>query len=349
MKTLILITAGMLLFARVVIAAPLPELAWAPAQLRELPREFRLDGVVEAVNQTTVASQTSGQVQELHFDVDEYVEKGAVIVVLKDTEHQARVVKTAAELKDAEARLKEAREDFQRTKEVFSKELISAAAMDKSEAALKSAEARFEAAQANLSQAREQLEYTRVRAPYSGVVTQRHVEVGEVAQPGQPLVSGLSVDQLRVLVDVPQSLIPRIREFGQARVQQPGGGWLQATKLTIFPIADVGTNTFRVRLELAEGTSNLFPGMFVKTSFVTGLKQELVIPSASVAYRSEVTGVYVLTGEGRIGFRHVRVGRRTSDAAVRVLAGLEPQERVALDPIAAGVALKQQRTEAGDE
>jgi RND family efflux transporter MFP subunit len=193
------------------------------------------------------------------------------------------------------------------------------------------------------------LEYTRVRAPYSGVVTQRHVEVGEVAQPGQPLVSGLSVDQLRVLVDVPQSLIPRIREFGQARVQQPGGGWLQATKLTIFPIADVGTNTFRVRLELAEGTSDLFPGMFVKTSFVTGLKQELVIPSASVAYRSEVTGVYVLTGEGRIGFRHVRVGRRTSDAAVRVLAGLEPQERVALDPIAAGVALKQQRTEAGDE
>ncbi len=221
--------------------------------------------------------------------------------------------------------------------------------MDKTTSALKSARARFEAAQAGLAQAREQLEYTRIRAPFAGIVTERLVQRGESAQPGQRVMSGISLEQLRVTVDVPQSVVPRVREFGQARVQRQDGGWVAAQKITVFPIADHGSNTFKVRLDLPEGTTKLFPGMFIKTSFVTGTKEDLVVPDRAVVYRSEVTGVYVVVEDGRVRFRHVRIGHRSPDGYVLVLAGLMPGERVALDPIAAGVELKRQRAEWGHE
>jgi RND family efflux transporter MFP subunit len=319
------------------------------AELRQLPQEFRLDGVVEATQRTTVSAQTSGQVQDILYDVDDYVEKDTVLVILKDIEHQARLNRATADLTEAEARLEEARDEFNRTKEVHAKQLVADAALDKAEAALKSARARYESARAGLAQAQEQLDYTRVRAPYSGVLTERHVEPGEVAQPGQALLSGISLDQLRVTVDVPQSQIARVREFAQARVELPDGSSLAAQKLTVFPIADPASNTFKVRLELAQGTEDLFPGMFVKTAFVTGQREQLVIPAGAVVYRSEVTGVYVVAEGGRVQFRHVRLGRLTGDGAVAVLAGLIAGERVALDPIAAGVELKRQRAERSND
>jgi RND family efflux transporter MFP subunit len=317
-------------------------------EIRQLPREFRLDGVVEATNRTTVSAQTSGQVQEILYDVDDFVEKDAVLVRLKDTEQQAHVVRAAADLKEAVARLQEARDEHQRTNEVFAKKLVSASAMDKAEAALKSAQARYQAAEAGLSQAREQLDYTAVRAPYSGIVTERLIEVGEVAQPGKPLMSGLSLEQLRVTVDVPQSLVPRIREFRRARIERGDGSSVQASRITIFPIADRASNTFKVRVELPEGTAELFPGMFVKTAFTTGMSEELLVPRETVVYRSEVTGVYVVDGGGEVRLRHVRLGRK-ADGHISVLAGLTPGETIARDPIAAGVELKRRLAESRHE
>lgn len=309
-------------------------------QLVEVPREYRLDGVVEAVNKSTVSAQTSGQVQEILFDVDDFVETGDLIVVLKDTEQQARLVQSQAQLKSAEARLDEARDEHGRTEKMHTKALVSDAAMDKSVSALNSATAQVEAAQAAVSQAQEQLEYTRIRAPYTGIVTHRHVQEGEIAAPGQPLMSGISLDEMRVSVDVPQTLVPLIREIDVAHIQAPGYGLVAADKITIFPYADNGSNTFRVRLDLPKGVKHLFPGMFVKAAFLTGSDRTLIVPAQAVVRRSEVTGVYVLDDKGAASLRYVRLGRELENGTLVVLAGLEPGERVAMDPVAAGVAVK---------
>jgi RND family efflux transporter MFP subunit len=312
----------------------------ATAEYRIIPREYRLDGIVEATNRTTVSAQTQGQVQEILYDVNDFVQKDAVVVRLKDMEHRARVAQAAAELKSATATLEQAREEFERVEGLFGKELVSDSAMDQATADLKNAQARLESATAGLEQAQEQLEYTQIRAPYSGIVTHRHLEVGETASPGQPAMSGISLEELRVIVDVPQSVIPAVREGHAAHIYLPDGSTVDAGKITVFPFADLGSNTFTVRLDLPANVGQLFPGMFVKTGFVTGEKEELVIPRGAVVYRSEVTGTYVVR-EGRVHFRQIRLGRDLGDALV-VLAGLTEGERVALDPIAAGAALKAQ-------
>ena len=330
-----LLAAGLL-----VQPAAASDLETAPVERRDVPREYRLDGLVEATQQTTVSAQTSGQVEQVLFDVDDYVTKGQLIVRLKDTEHRARVAQAEASAEAAQARLTEVRRDFERTKGIFAKDLASKADMDKATAALHAAEAQAEAATASLEQAREQLTYTQVKAPYSGIVTERQVQLGETAQPGQRLMSGISLEQRRVVVDVPQTLIAEVRTAGRARVQQPGNGWIAAEKLTVFPYADPASNTFRVRLDLKPGTANLFPGMLVKAAFVTGMGEELVVPARAVVHRSEVTGVYVVATDGRVTLRHIRLGRDNQDGTYSVLSGLSVGERVAVDPIAAGVLLK---------
>ena len=329
--------------------APAPDqpqaaLATAAAQRRTIPREYRLDAVVEAVNHSTVSAQTQGQVQEILFDVDDAVQKGAVIVRLKDTEHRARLAQAVADQKAAAAQLQQARDDHDRILGLYTKKNVSESAMDKATADLASSQAAFDAAGARLEQAQEQLKYTEIRAPYSGIVTVRHLEVGEIASPGQPVMTGISLDELRVSVDVPQSLIPAVRAGGSARVYLPDGQSIETRAITVFPFADLESNTFKVRVLLPHETHGLYPGMLVKTGFVVGEKAELTAPTAAVVHRSEVTAVYVVDGDGRVHFRQVRLGRAMDDGYV-VLSGLTEGEQVALDPIAAGVKLKSQATQ----
>jgi len=329
----------------------------AQARIESVSREFRLDGVVEAVNRTTVSAQTSGTIKEVMVDVDDFVEQGAMIVWLKDTTQQAQLKKAQAGVKEAQSHLSQAEDEYARIKDVFEKKVVSKSQMDEAEHALSAAKARLDSAKASLEQAEEELSRTRITAPYSGFVTERHVEVGETVQPGTRLMTGVSLNKLRVNVDVPQGLINKARQYGKAYVYTEtasvsdigSGDTVQKVlveQMTIFPIADKASNTFKVRLDLPEGIQGLFPGMFVRTSLVTGEKHELVVPAASVARRSEVSAVYVIDQDGNISLRHVRLGRKLQadgEALQVILSGLEAGETVALDPVEAGAVLMQQR------
>jgi RND family efflux transporter MFP subunit len=200
------------------------------------------------------------------------------------------------------------------------------------------------AADAVVARIEQQLEYTKVRAPYSGIVTERHIELGETANPGTPLMSGFSLDSLRAVVHFPQRLIPTINAQTRARVLMPGSNddSIAAEAITIFPFATQGSSTIVVRVQLPLNVENLFPGMLVKVAFSTGSRLRLAIPEQSIVYRSEVVGIYVIGDAGNISFRHIRTGNTRSDGTVEVLAGLDDGERVALNPAMAAHELKQQ-------
>jgi RND family efflux transporter MFP subunit len=223
---------------------------------------------------------------------------------------------------------------------VYERQLVAKAQMDAATATLNAAKARLEAAKAGVAQAQESLGYTIIKAPYGGIVLDRHVELGESVQPGKPLMTGFSLEELRVVVSVPQRLIVPVRQQQQARVFPPNGGeGIVAAKLTFFPYADPQSNVFKVRVYLPKNTPGLYPGMFVKTAFRVGEAQRLTIPRSALVQRGEVSAVYVVK-DGQVSLRQVRPGRVEGDQ-VAILAGLEAGEQVALDPIQAGVHLKE--------
>ena len=309
------------------------------ATLEDAARERVWDGRVEAVNQATVSAQTSGRIAELPFDVNDYVEAGAVLMRFTDTEQKAALAQAEAAQQEATARLAEANQEFERFSKMIENNSVSRAAFDQSRANRDAARARLNAARSRVEGAKEQLEYTVIRAPYAGIVSKRHVELGELVSPGQPVISGLSLQSLRVNVDVPQSMFHAIRTIGKAFVYVKGER-IAAESLTFFPVADAEANTFRVRVNLPDGAVTLYPGMFVKVGFVVGETQRLLVPAEAVVRRSELSGVYVADGDA-VALRQVRLGRRYGDS-IEVLSGLSEGEAVAIDPVAAGIWLKEQ-------
>jgi RND family efflux transporter MFP subunit len=305
------------------------------------PRERVWDGTVEAVNRATVSAETSGRVAAILYDVDDFVEAGAVIMRFTDTEQRAALGRAEAAAQEAEARFAEADNEHRRISAMYENGTVAKARYDQAKANFDAAVARLEAARAGVTGAKEQLDYTVVRAPYAGIVSERHVEVGELVRPGEPLMSGLSLEQLRVTVDVPQSMIDPIRKIGKAQVYA-GDRAIPAETLTFYPIADAAANTFRVRANLPSGSATLYPGTFVKVGFVVGETERLLVPSRAVVHRSELTAVYVVDADDTVTLRQIRAGRAYGER-VEVLAGLERGERVAVDPVAAGAALRARR------
>lgn len=314
---------------------PQPAFPTAEVQVEKVVQEQIFDASIDAVHQATISAQTSGRITDINFDVDDYVKKGDVLIRFRAREQ------TAA-LSGAEARFNEASSNFERMKDLLQQKLVSKAEYDRAEAAVKSA-------RASLEQAQEQAEHTVVRAPYSGIVVKRHVEVGELASPGQPLMTGLSLEQLRAVVNLPEAYIQQVRSLSHARIIFTGedGQSVESSKLTISPYADPQSHTFRVRVDIPAGQHSAYPGQFAKIAFATGEEELLLVPEAAVVHRSEVTGVYVVTPEGRIALRQIRLGRKFNGDRYSVLAGLSAGEKVALDPIQAGVQLKKARAGSG--
>ena len=343
--------AGCSLPAVLLAEPPTPPLETAVTEYRSLADERRFDGRVEAVFRSTISAQTAGEIVELPFDVNDYVPKGALVLRFDDTTQRAALDKAVASEMEAESRLAEARSTHQRNQRLIKENAVSRAQLDKSEADLKAAQARLKQARAARDEAQEQLDYTVVKAPYAGVLVERFVEIGEQVQVGQRLGTGLSLEKLRVEVDVPAAYVAQIRNGIAARVRLPGAdaGWLEAGELVVFPYADPGSHSFTVRLALPEGQHGLYPGMLVKVAFAVGEQRALVVPSRAIVHRSEVTGVYVLDATGQVHFRQIRAGREVPGGLTTVMAGLEDDERVALDPLAAVIHLKQEPAAANHE
>lgn len=334
-------------------------LSLAQVQENTYPVKRYLDATIEAVHQATVSAQTSGRITSISVDTDDNVEKGMVMITLRDKDQRAA-------FKAAKGNVEEARSENDRVKKLYEQKLVAKALLDKSEARLKSAHAAYEKAD-------EELENTIIRAPYSGIVVKRHVEVGEMARIGYPLITGLSLEKLRATVEVPQSLIHVVRQQKSVSVliDAEKNQIIKSNDITISPYADVNSHSFTMRLNLPAGEFGLYPGMFVKVVLIKGEKQYMVIPSAAVVQRGELTLVYVVDSQQRLYLRNVRLGQtfdsselikpavkaaedgqtekiiaqNTGDSAaayVEVLAGLNSGENVVLDPIKAIALIKQQ-------
>jgi RND family efflux transporter MFP subunit len=307
------------------------------AQRVSMPLEYQLDGVVEARRQATLSAEVSGQVETVNFDVDDFVDKGAVVMTIRDREYRARRQQAVAALDEAAANLRQTRLEFERQQDLRNRKLISQAEFDRASANLEAANARKSSAEASLERAEEELRHTVVRAPYSGIVVERFVEPGESVNPGQPIMSGYSRQELRVVASVPQSLIGGLRERREARViVLESDISLQVTAITIPPYASSQNHSFPVRLDLPGVHDGLYPGMLVKVAIAIGTAERVLVPASALVSRSEVNAVYVIEDGGGIALRQVRPGNRFGER-VEILAGLEADESIAIDPVRAGI------------
>jgi len=317
-------------------AAPL---ATAAVELREIDLTTSAEAVVEAVRQSTVSAQVSGRIVDIRFDVGNRVEKGAVILRIDERAASQAVAASDAQVREAEATLVNARAQYERTRSLVAQKFVSQAALDKAEADFKAAESRMKASLAGAGSAATERSFTTIVAPYSGVVSARHVQLGEMAAPGKALLTGFDPSSLRVVATVASAQVPAIQAGARARIEVPSlDRWVDVKNVTVVPSADPRTHTTQVRLDLPDDAKGLLPGVFARAHFVTGKAARLMVPRAAVLRRSEVTAVYVVDDKGAPRLRQVRIGTVSDEKSVEVLAGLRAGEKVALDPVKAGMS-----------
>lgn len=328
---------GILLMSAVTVHAA-EQLAVAPVQYREVEQTYSVEGLVEATRQSTVSAQISGRIKEINFDVGNRVNKGQVILRIDERETAQALAGSNAQVLQAQATLQNAKANYERSKQLFEQKFISQAALDKAQADYQVARAQAAASEAGASQASLEHGYSAVVAPYGGVVAARLVEVGEMVTPGKPLMVGFDPTEMRVVVSVPQYKLPDIGTHPKAVVEVPSlNRWIKAASTIVQPLADARTHSTQVRVYLPANEEGIYPGMFVRAHFVVGKANRLVIPASAVLHRSEVVAVYVVDEKGGVKLRQVRLGEATANDEMEVLAGLNPGEKVALDPIKAGI------------
>ena len=339
-KGLFLLAGGLALGWAAGAASSAEPLAIAPVQIREVAQTYSVDGVVEATRQSTVSAQISGRVQEIYFDVGDSVKKGQVILSIVQREAAQALAGSQAQVMQAQAALHNAKASYERAQQMFAQKFVSQAALDKAEADYKVALAQAAASQAGESRAAVAQSYTTVAAPYGGMVAARLVEVGEMVTVGQPLMTGFDPSRMRVIVNVPQDKLKDIGARPDVAIEFPAIKFsTQAASVTVQPLADARTHTKQVRIDLPANQTGVYPGMFVRVHFVVGKAKKMLIPASAVVRRSEVSAVYVVGDKGQVILRQIRLGEAVGQNEIEVLAGLNAGERVALDPIKAGMSL----------
>ena len=342
-KILTLLAGGLVLGWAATAAQAAEQLAVAPVQVREVAQTYSADGVVEATRQSTVSAQISGRVKEIYFDVGDNVKKGQIILRIDEREAAQALAGSQAQVMQAQAAMQNAKSNYERAHQMFEQKFISQAALDKAEADYKVASAQAAASQAGESQAALAQGYTAVVAPYGGVVAARLVELGEMVTVGRPLMTGFDPSQMRVIVNVPQDRLKDIGARPDVAIEFPSIKLrVKAASVTVQPVADARTHTTRVRIDLPVRERGVYPGMYVRAHFVVGKSKKMLIPGSAVLRRSEVIAVYVVDDQGKVTLRQIRLGEAVGQNEVEVLAGLNADEQVALDPVKAGMALAQQ-------
>ncbi len=269
-------------------------------------------GTVASEKTVTLSARLGASVREVFAAAGDRVKAGQVLVTLDDREIREQY--TAAE-----AQFKQAEREFERVRNLMARGAAT-------EQAKTAAEAAYTSAKAQLERVNVMLSYTQVTAPLDGVVTERRVEAGDLASPGQPLLVVYDAARMRLEVPVPVRLIQRVAlgarvEVTLDQVAQPLAGEVTEIVSEIDPLSR--TRKVKVRLAGAEG---VLPGTFGRIWLEDEARPTLLVPAAAVARVGQLETVRVAK-DGRVYQRLVRTGPARGDQ-VEILSGLNADEQV---------------------
>jgi RND family efflux transporter MFP subunit len=227
-----------------------------------------------------------------------------------------------ARLDQALAQSEQAAKDLERYANLLKQEAVTRAEYD-------AMEARSRMAAAAVAEAETMLGYAKVTAPFSGVITRKLADVGELASPGRPLVELENPNDLRVEVDLPESLLRQIRMGAKLQiVQEESPSAVEGTVSEIGPAADPMSRTYRVKIDLLK-ESGFRPGQFVRVVVPAGESPRLLVPSGAVIEKGQLEFVFVVTNNVA-QLRLVRTAKRTGGSA-EIVSGVSAGETVVTD------------------
>jgi membrane fusion protein (multidrug efflux system) len=307
--------------------------AWQPppeavsttvAHVEEWPSSLGAIGSVAAVQGVTVSADLPGIVERIEFESGRRVQAGDVLVRLDISQEREQ-------LASAEAHRDLAHLDLDRSRQLLAKQVISQAEFDRAEAESKQADAAVREIQARI-------ERKTIRAPFSGLLGLRQVDLGQYLNGGDAVVPLQSMDPVYINFALPQQDLAALRIGAAVRVlaENIDVGRAEGVITAMNSIVDEATRNVQVQATFRNPTGRLRPGMFVRVEASLGRGATVIgLPASAVNYAPYGNSVFVVTdmkgANGKpyrgVEQRFVQLGPRRGDQ-VSVVSGLKPGEEV---------------------
>ena len=294
--------------------------AAVPVETRSLKRAemvavYSGTAPIEAHEEAQVVAKVGGEVRQIHVEEGDTVREGQVLARLDGDRLRLDLARTDANLKKLER-------DYKRTLDLSERGLVSKSTAENLKYDLDALRAAYDSARLELS-------YTEIRAPIAGVVSARHIKVGNTIQPNDPTFTVTDLDPLLAYVHVPEKEFRKIAP-GQAAevvVDALGGDRFVGNISRISPTVDPQTGTFKARVEVDDQSRRLKPGMFARVNIVYERRQQaLQLPRTAILDADGQQSVYVVA-DGKAQQRVIKTGL-ANGGWIEVLDGLQGDERV---------------------
>ena len=331
-----------------VSAAPevVSDVSVVSAQSANVPDVVEAVGTLRAAETSQLAAQMAGNIVEIRVREGDHVQRGQVLAVIDDAQPRAAVDRAMAAELAAQQEISASESDytladatFKRYQTLYERKSVSPQEFDEIRARYQAAQARREMAlarqaqaKAALQQSRTALAYTRVVAPFEGLVTEKKVDTGTLANPGMPIFTIEDVRRYRLEATINETDLRYVRQGQNVSVSVDAieNRELKGRVIEIVPAADPASRSFLVKVELPSDPA-LRSGLFGRAQFTRGERTAILIPRSAIVARGQLQGIYVLDQHRIAGLRYITLGRPSAEQ-VEVLAGLQPGEMLIGDP-----------------
>lgn len=294
---------------------PTAQVRVQPAQIATQPTMEVIVGTVRAKTRATLEAKVSGRIEKMPVVLGQRVKAGELVARLDAAEIKAR-------LEQAQASLEQAERDWKRISSLFQSQAVTRAESD-------NAEARRRGAAASVAEAEAMMRYVDVVAPFDGVISRKWADLGDLANPGKPLVDLEDPSALQVDADVPESIAAPVQIGARLAVRLDGASNpLEGAVAEIAPSVDPASRTVRIRLDLP-AAPGLIPGRFARVLIPTGENATVAVPASALVQRGQMEIVFVITNQ-QAHLHLVKSGKRDG-AHVEILSGLDAGETVAVE------------------
>ena len=286
-------------------------------------------GKIEAVNSANISTRMMGYVDNIYVQVGDKVSRGQLLISINNADLSAKLAQVNAGIAEAKAAFNIAEKDYNRYTALFKENSASQKEVDDITANYNMAKARLEAAKQMKNEVNAQFSYSNIRAPFNGVVTNKFIKVGDMANPGMSLLEVESPGDFQVLAMVPESEILQIKSGSEVTVLIKTLN--EAVKGKVEEVSTSAKNTggqYMVKVMLDKTEYNLLSGMYATVQFPTVKKKntnKVLIPLDAVVQNGQLSGVYTVSENNTALLRWLRLGRTYGDS-VEVLSGLSAEE-----------------------
>ncbi|SHI54437.1 efflux RND transporter periplasmic adaptor subunit [Algibacter luteus] len=286
-------------------------------------------GKIQAKNSADLSTRMMGYVNKVHVNVGDQVRKGQLLVSINNADLQAKKAQVNAGITEATAAFNNAQKDYNRFKNLFASNSASQKEMDDITANFEMAKARLEAANQMKNEINAQFTYSNISAPFDGIITSKNVKVGDMANPGMPLISIETPGVFEVMAMVPETEISSIKTGITVDVLVKSINKTFKGKVTEVSTSAKNTGgQYLVKIDLDKTEANILSGMFATVQFPVERKAAtaiVLVPTEAIVKNGQLSGIYTVSQSNTALLRWLRLGR-TFGNQVEVLSGLNADE-----------------------